>query len=662
MLIDKVSDLLPAAAGADGAPTADCSCPGGHRHDETFRLGLAIFGGILVLNSYVAKMFLSAYVDPLAAEASAIVGALLLSMPIFISAVRDLVRGRVYMNELVALALIAAFAHRDYRTAGAVAFFMLITITIERKTAIGAEASIEALVRLTPRRARRLREGAEEEEVDALALQVDDVCRIRPGENLPADGTIISGSSSVNQSSITGESLPVDKDLGDEVYAGTQNLTGLMEIRVTRVGQDTTLGKVRNLIVAAEQSKLPIMRMIDRYVGYYTPTVLMIAALVWVFTKDLNRVIAVLVMSCPCALVVATPSAVIAAVAAAARLGILIKDVAHIELAAKIKAIVFDKTGTLTEGNLEVSRLQPAAGVELAELLEVATSTESHSNHPAAQAMRRLAEDAGITWKDPEQYTEVTGRGVMATFDGSVCRVGRETWLQEAGLDTMIMAESLAEPENAGASIVFVASNDRVLGWIGLRDGVRPAAAEAVAQMKELGVRQCCMFTGDNETVADMVGKRVGIQEIQAGCLPQEKVDFVKKLKENGQLVAVVGDGVNDAPALAAGDIGIAMGAIGSDVAVQSASIALMNNDLRRIPFLIWLSRRGRTLINENLGVGLVFIVAGIYLSTIGIVTPIIAAVMHSASTLVIIFNSARLVRAGEHLESGVDKTAVSVS
>ncbi|MBT4819163.1 MAG: cation-translocating P-type ATPase, partial [Lentisphaerae bacterium] len=330
----------------------------------------------------------------------------------------------------------------------------------------------------------------------------------------------------------------------------------------------------------------------------------------------------------------------------------LIKDVAHIELAARVRAVVFDKTGTLTEGNLEVARLQPAPEVELSELLQVATSTESHSNHPAANAMRRLAQEANVEWNDPASYEEVPGRGVEATFDGAVCRVGRESWLNECGLDTTLMADSLALPENAAASIVFVAKGDRVLGWIGLRDAVRKVASEAVSQIRDLGIVRCAMFTGDNEEVANLVAARVGLTEVRAGCLPQEKVDFVEELKAEGGFVAVVGDGVNDAPALAAGDIGIAMGAIGSDVAVQSASIALMNNDLRRIPFLIWLSRRSRVLMNENLLMGLGFIVIGLYFSTIGKLPPVFAAIMHSAGTLAIIFNSARLVRAGEHLES----------
>ncbi|MBN2449831.1 MAG: cation-translocating P-type ATPase [Lentisphaeria bacterium] len=625
--------------------------PAGHGHGDVVTIGVAVFGGILILNSYLAEKLFSRTVDPFAVLLSALLGSLILALPILWSAIKDLVRGKIYMNELVALALLAAFANGEYRTAGAVAFFMLVTITLERRTAIGAEAAIEAVVRLTPRQARRVVEGREES-VDAFdELSLGDLCRVRPGENFPADGRIVSGTTAVNQASITGESLPVDKTAEDEVYAGTQNLTGLVDFRVTRIGTDTTLGKVRSLIADAEQSRLPIMRMIDRYVGYYTPTVLMIAALVWFFTRDINRVIAVLVMSCPCALVLATPSAVIAAIAASSRLGILIKDVSLLEIAARIRAVVFDKTGTLTEGNLEVARLQPAEGVDLAELLLVATTTEYHSNHPAAEAMKRLAREAGIQWQDPEEYSEVAGKGVRATFGGRRCLVGRESWLREEGLDTSSMAATFGEQDTTGISIVFVAREGRVLGWIGLRDAVRAVSAEAVRQLRELGVRQCCMVTGDNEAVAREVGAKIGVTEIRAGCLPEEKAAYVQALRESGILVAVVGDGVNDAPALAAGDIGIAMGAIGSDVAVQSASVALMNNDLRRIPFFIGLARRARLLMNQNLAMGLAFIILGLYFSTIGIVTPVVAAILHSTSSLFVIFNSARLVRSGEGLQ-----------
>ena len=613
------------------------------------RLGAALFGGILVLDSYLAGLLFSARIDQFTMDLFALVGAVILSVPIFWEAGRDLFRGVVGMNELVALALLGAFASgsSNYRTAGAVAFFMLISITIEKRTAIGAEAAIEAVVRMTPRTARRIKADGSEEECDAIQdLNVGDICRVRPGENFPADGKITSGVSTVNQASITGESLPTDKNIGDEVYAGTLNLTGLVEFKVTRKGTDTTLGKVRNLIADAEQSKMPIQRMIDQYIGYYTPVVLMIAGLTWFVTKDMSRVIAVLVMAVPAALVLAHPSAVIAAISAASRLGILIKDVSQIELVAKIKAIIFDKTGTLTEGNLEVARLDPVADGDLAQLVQVAVSVEHHSNHPTAVAIKKLASKVGI----PDKYEEVAGKGVKATVGGKECYVGRFSWLSEVGIDVSSLEESRQKTERDGMSIVCVGCDGKALGWIGLQDAVRQVTPEAIKDLHEMGVSRCCMVTGDNQRVADAVAEKIGVTEVYAGCLPEEKAKVVGELKKSGNIVAVVGDGVNDAPALAAGDIGIAMGAFGSDIAVQSASIALMNNDLRRIPFFIGLARQTRMLMNQNLAIGLSFITVGVYFAIAGDLGPIGAALIHTVSSLLVIFNSARLVRSGESL------------
>lgn len=617
------------------------------------RLGAALFGGILVLDSYLAGLLFSARIDQFTMDLFALVGAVILSIPIYWEAGRDLFRGVVGMNELVALALLGAFASgsSNYRTAGAVAFFMLISITIEKRTAIGAEAAIEAVVRMTPRTARRIKADGSEEDCDAIQdLNVGDICRVRPGENFPADGKITSGVSTVNQASITGESLPTDKNLGDEVYAGTLNLTGLVEFKVTRKGTDTTLGKVRNLIADAEQSKMPIQRMIDQYIGYYTPVVLMIAGLTWFVTKDMSRVIAVLVMAVPAALVLAHPSAVIAAISAASRLGILIKDVSQIELVAKIKAIIFDKTGTLTEGNLEVARLDPVADGDLAQLVQVAVSVEHHSNHPTAVAIKKLASKVGIDVVVPDKYEEVAGKGVKATVGGKECYVGRFSWLSEVGIDVSSLEESRQKTERDGMSIVCVGCDGKALGWIGLQDAVRQVTPEAIKDLHEMGVSRCCMVTGDNQRVADAVAEKIGVTEVYAGCLPEEKAKVVGELKKSGNIVAVVGDGVNDAPALAAGDIGIAMGAFGSDIAVQSASIALMNNDLRRIPFFIGLARQTRMLMNQNLAIGLSFITVGVYFAIAGDLGPIGAALIHTVSSLLVIFNSARLVRSGESL------------
>src|SRR5882762_8325527 len=359
------------ASGHDHDHEAECT-PCGHEHAPV-RLWQTLVGVVFVLNAFIVDWLFQQ--GQTVASASAFIGAIILGYPIVMTALRDVRSGILSINELVAIAVLAAFASGDYKTAGVVAFFMLMGEIIETRTAEGARASIESLIKLTPTKARRITAQGEEE-VAASDLAVGDVIRIRPGDNVAADGLIVTGQGSFNQATITGESLPVDKKPGDEVFAGTQNLTGVLEIKVSRAGTDTTLGRVRELILAAEKTKLPIMKIVDQYMGFYTPLVLVIAALVWAFTRDLNRVIAVLVVACPCAFILATPTAMVAALSAAARLGILIKNVADIETAAKINSFIFDKTGTLTTGQLAVSRLAPIGETKPAELLLLAASAE----------------------------------------------------------------------------------------------------------------------------------------------------------------------------------------------------------------------------------------------------------------------------------------------
>src|SRR5450432_1497968 len=621
----------------------------GHDHEHSVvHLWQAVLGVVFVLNAYVVDWLFQA--GTTVASASAMIGAIILGYPIIVTAVKDLRRGRLSINELVAIAVLAAFASENYETAGIVAFFMLTGEIIETRTAQGARDSIESLIKLTPTKARRILKDGSEEEVAASQLAVGDVIRIRPGDNVAADGVIVKGEGSFNQATITGESLPAEKNSGDEVFAGTQNLTGVLEIKVSRAGTDTTLGRVRELIIAAEKTKLPIQKIVDQYMGFYTPLVLVIGALVWAFTYDYNRVIAVFVVSCPCAFILATPTAMVAALSAAARLGILIKNVADIELAAKINAFVFDKTGTLPTGKLVVSRLHPLGDTAPAELLRIAASAEKYSNHPTAKALAHLAEETGVPLVEPKDFAEAAGRGVSAQIDGVKVLVGRAQWLKDNGIDASF-EKSVDLIETEGWSLIFVAQNGKCVGWVGMQDQTRAEAKEALAELKEAGVRRIAMISGDRQVVATRVANEIGCEEAKGDCLPQNKVEFVRAMKLKGYKVAVIGDGVNDAPALAAGDIGIAMGAAGSEVAIHSATIALMNNDLRRLPFLVNLSRSTRAVINQNFLFGVIFIIVGLSLAAFGKVGPITAAMLHVAGTLIVIFNSARLVRKGEELE-----------
>ena len=630
------------------------ACCHGHDHGhggeegQKRRLLWMFLGSAFVLNAYLADYLFKS--NPLAADLSAAIGAIILAAPILISAAKDIFRGHMHMDELVALAVLAAMAQGDFRTAGVVAFFMLLSLVIETRTAQGAHAAIEGLIRLTPTKAQRILANGSEEEVQASLLNVGDRIRLRPGDSVPADGRIVSGQTTLNESSITGESLPRDKGPGEDVFAGTQNLTGALEVSVSRVGEDTTIGRVRDLILAAERTKLPIMRIIDRYMAYYTPAVVMIAALVWFFTDDWSRVVSILVISCPCALILATPTAMVAALSAAARLGILVKNVADLEAASRITSFVFDKTGTLTSGELGVVRLSPVKGIAPSALLHAAASAETYSKHPAAQALLALARKSGIALSEPADFHEESGQGASSKVDGEPVLCGRASWLRAKGITDPALEKTDAQ-DTEGLSAIFVARGGTYLGWIGLRDQIRPDASTTLGMLKDLGIKRVAMITGDRKSVAREVAETVGCTETEAECLPHQKVEFVQRVKAEGYRVAFVGDGVNDAPALTASDTGIAMGAAGSDIAIHSATIALMNNDLRRIPFLVELSRMARNVVYQNLAVGALFIIGGLAVSGLGYMNPIVATILHNAGSLIVVFNSARLIRSGEALE-----------
>ena len=601
-----------------------------------------LVGGVLLVNAALAKFI---FHSEFPSQALAMVAALLLGVPLVWRALKDLWAGHSHMDELAALAVAAAFAAGWYLEAGVVAFIMIISTLIEHRTALGAHRSIESLVRITPTRAYKL-DGGGEVEVDAKELRPGDVVRVRPGDNIPGDGRIITGISSINQANITGESLPVDKSVGDEVFGGTINETSVLEIEITKAGKDTTLGRVQELILQAERTQTPMMRLIDRYSHWYTPTILMVVFIVFVFTKDASRPIAMLVLACPCAIILATPTAMVASLSAAMRLGIYVKKVGDLEAARNLTAMVFDKTGTLTTGILSVTRLNPAPDVDAADLLRAAATAEHNSRHPVARAIAEVAERARLEIPATVEFEEVAGRGVKAKANGKSILVGRDTWLKESGIDATSLDTSQAE----GLSLLYVVEDGRLLGWVGLEDRTRPDAARAMDELRDIGLRKLVMVTGDRRSVAQRVAGEMHCTDVQAEVLPAQKLELVDQLKQQRHPVAVIGDGVNDAPALAAGDISVAMGAAGSDVAIHSASIALMNNNLNRVPFLVKLSRRLIRVVRQNLVFALVFVVVMQTLAAKGQIPVMAAAVLHLVSSVFVLFNSARLVREGENL------------
>jgi Zn2+/Cd2+-exporting ATPase len=649
-------DVLPEGVDA-GLPEAPAAPRGSTL--LKWQIGATLVGGTLLLCSVIAQLLWSKELYPAIPAALAM---LMLGAPLVYAAIQDLLKGEAGMNALVALAVIGAAATGKYQESAAIAFFMIVSGVIEKRTAIGAEASIESLIKLSPTKAARLREGGGEEMVEAKVLRPGDLVRVRPGDNIPADGRVVTGTSTINQASITGESLPVDKIAGDEVFGGTINLTGVIDVEVTKAGADTLLGRVKDLILQAEKTKTPIMRLVDQYAAWYTPTVLMLVGVVLFFAlrsdpdTAFDRAIAMLVIACPSALILATPTAMVAGLSAAARLGVLIKSVVTLEAARNLTAIVFDKTGTLTTGVLQVTRLAPQDGVEPGDLLRLAACAEQDSRHPVARAVTEMARKAKLKLTRPTEFEEVAGKGVRTEIDGRKVMVGRGTWLADkgnglSGTGVAAINEIQASSEADGLSVLYVVRDGELAGWIGLEDNARPEAAEAVDRLRDLGLKRLVILTGDRRSVAKRVAEQMHFSEFKAEVLPHEKLEMVDELKAKGHRVAVIGDGVNDAPALAAGDISIAMGAAGSDVAIHSASIALMNSNLNRVPFLVELSRRTIAVIRQNMIIGGLFILVFMSLAGAGYVTPVWAAFLHIVSGLIVIFNSARLVRSGEEIE-----------
>lgn len=614
-----------------------------------FRIMVVMSGGILLIAALTAGEI---FPHPCPPTILAMIAAVLLGTPLVCQAVADLWHGHADMDGLAALAVLAAFASGDYLTAGAISFFMVISVLIERRSALGARKSIEALIRLSPPTACRLNSEGEEEEIETAKLKAGERVRIRPGDHIPGDGVIVTGQSTINQASITGESLPVDKAEGDDVYAGTINLSGVLDVEILKTGEDTTLGQVKQLILQAENSRTPVMRLIDRHAGWYVPLILMLAGAVLFFTRDLQRAVSMLVIACPCAIVLSGPTATVAALSAAARLGLLIKNISDLEVARRLTAIVFDKTGTLTTGRLHVAHVETADGYEENTLVSITCSLEKNSRHPVACAVIDEAKKRGLACDiEVLEFAETTGKGVCGKIDGHEVLVGRMAWLCEHGINI----REVDSDSTARLSILHVAVDGVEAGWIGLEDKIRPGAIESLGQVRgtknRTKIGKCVMLTGDRWAVAGHVGRTVGCTDILAEILPEEKMQAVRELKAEGHTVAVIGDGVNDAPALAVADISIAMGAAGSDAAIHSASIALMNNELNRIPFLLELSRKTMAVITQNLVLSTACVFTFLTLSAAGYVHPVLAVLLHTASAFAVIVNSARLIRTGENLK-----------
>ena len=548
--------------------------------------------------------------------------------PIIYRAFKALRARRLDADVLVATAIIAASSVGEFVAAGEVAFIMLLGEQLENFTTRRARRSLGGLLALLPATA-RVRRGDTEIEIPTAELKTGDIVIVRAGERIPADGIVRSGTASVNQAPVTGESMPVTKTAGGEVFVGTLAETGALVVEATRVGDDSTLAGIARIVAEAQQREAPIQRTLDRLAGWLVPVMLALAALVFALTHDWHRAITVLIVACPCALILATPTAVMAGIARAARAGVLIKGGQFLEATARLHTIVFDKTGTLTHGQPEVTEVRRNCHHTDAELVGLAAVAEKLSSHPVARAIVRKA---GQTPADPSSFTSHP-RGVVAEHAGQTLVVGRSEFLAEHAIDVT----------GEHHDILF-AHDGKLCGSIAVADTVRAGAGAAVRQLRQLGIEKIVMLTGDHRRVALDIAGKLGIDDVRAEVLPEQKAAYITELKKAGT-VAMVGDGVNDAPALAVADVGMAMGVTGTDVAHEAADVALLADDLSKIAFSVGLSRHALKIIRQGLWFALAYNVTMVTLAGTGHLHMIGGAIAHQFSSTIVILNAMRLLR-----------------
>ena len=578
--------------------------------------------------------------------AAALVG----SVYIWWSAIQG-IRARDFTADIpVSFATAAALIIGQYSAAAVVAVLLLLGGMLEGFVAARAGNALDELSKLLPDRVTVRRDG-EDLVVPLEEVQSADLVLIRSGERIPVDGIVALGTASVNQAAITGESLSVDKQVGDLVYAGTLNELGALEVRTTKVGEETTLGQIRRMVEEARQQKAPIERILNRYAKFYTPCALLLGAVVWWVSGDILRAITILIVFCPCVMVLATPTALVASIGNAALRGSLVKKGATIEAMAKVTAVAFDKTGTLTFGQPKLTAIQPLGQMTETELLRLAASAEKLSEHPLGRAVVQTALVHEVTVPDPEEFTVLPGLGVRARIDEGEVVIGRPRLLSEQDItiqeDVAVRTRDL---EAVGRTVILIARNRQVVGMLVLEDTLRPEASKVITRLKKLGIRTV-LVTGDNRVTAQRIAGELGISEVHADVLPAQKVEIVKQLQAEGLNVAFVGDGVNDGPALATANVGVAMGLGGTDVAIETAEIALLSDDLAKLPHLLSLSRQAMRAIKQNLIFSLSILAIAVGLAIPGILLPVTGALLHELSSLPVIANSARLIGIEERAE-----------
>jgi len=561
------------------------------------------------------------------------------------------------MNLLMLVAAVGAVVIGEWFEGATVVFLFSVALLLEHWSVGRARRAIGALLDLTPPTARTVcPHHGDVHEVGVDEVDVGAVCVVRPGERIPLDGAVTKGATTVNQAPITGESAPVPKTVGDEVYAGTINEGGAIEFEVTRPADDTTLARIVHLVQETRSRRAPTQQWVDRFARYYTPAMMAVALAVAVapplalgagWMRWLYRALVILVIACPCAMVISTPVGIVSALTSAARNGVLVKGGLYLEAAGRTRAVALDKTGTLTHGRPEVQEVVSLEGHPPEEVLERAAALEVHSQHPLAKAVLRRAEQDGVAFTPADEFQEFRGEGAEARVNGRRYWIGSHRMMHDEGVETAADHRQAEAMEDVGHSVVAVGHDDHVCGLISLADGLRPDAAAAVDALRQAGVEAVVMLTGDNHGTADAVARAVGVEQVHAELLPEGKLEAVKALVAEHEHVAMIGDGINDAPAMAAATYGVAMGAMGTDVAIEAADVTLVADDLLKLPWLIRHARRALRVIKQNIAFALGLKALFIGLTFFGLATLWMAIVADMGASLLVIFNSLRLLRPG---------------
>jgi Cd2+/Zn2+-exporting ATPase len=574
---------------------------------------------------------------------------------LFFTGLNNLIRLQFDMKTLMTIAIIGAAIIGEWGEGATVVILFAISEALESYSMEKARASIRSLMNVSPKQATILIEGTEKQ-ISVKDVKIGDLMLVKPGQKIAMDGVIVKGGASISEAAITGESIPVSKGVNDEVFAGTFNEDGLLEVEVTKRVEDTTISKIIHLVEEAQAERAPSQAFVDKFAKYYTPLIIVIAFLVatvpplfmgldwntWIYQG-----LAVLVVGCPCALVISTPIAIVTAIGNAARNGVLIKGGVFLEEVGRIKAIAFDKTGTLTRGAPEVTDVQ-AFHLNEEELLRIIATLESGSTHPLASAILQKAEEIGVadTEYTMENFESVAGKGIKGSINGTLYQAGSPNWFfGQKHPEVEGLAESIHLLQNAGKTVIVVGTSDKIFGVLGIRDEIRESSASSVKNLKEIGIPHLYMLTGDNDRTAEAIGHEVEIDHVKSSLLPEDKLRYIKELREKHGSIMMVGDGINDAPALAASSVGVAMGGAGTDTALETADVALMGDDLRKLPFTIRLSRKALTIIKQNITFSLGLKVLALLLVIPGWLTLWIAIFADMGATLLVTLNSLRLLK-----------------